>query len=40
MRLFEHAEFEQAMLRAAENFAVNEQFIEKDLTCSPPELTG
>jgi len=30
VRLFEHAEFEQAMLRAAENSAVNEQFIEKD----------
>jgi hypothetical protein len=30
VRLFEHAEFEQAMLRAAEHFGVNEQFIEKD----------
>jgi Nucleotidyl transferase AbiEii toxin, Type IV TA system len=30
VRLFEHDEFEQAMLRAAEHFAVSEQFIEKD----------
>ena len=30
MRLFEHADFEQAMLRAAERFAVSEQFVEKD----------
>jgi hypothetical protein len=30
VRLFEHAEFEQAMLRAAEHFDVSEQFIEKD----------
>ena len=30
MRLFEHDEFEQAMLRAAEHFAASEQFIEKD----------
>ncbi|HCF99411.1 MAG TPA: nucleotidyl transferase AbiEii/AbiGii toxin family protein [Chloroflexi bacterium] len=30
MRLFEHPEFEQAMLRAAEQFQVSEQFIEKD----------
>ena len=30
VKLFEHAEFEQAMLRAAEHFTVNEQFIEKD----------
>ena len=30
MRLFEHDEFEQAMLRAAEHFRVSEQFIEKD----------
>ena len=30
MRLFEHDEFEQAMLRAAERFAVSEQFVEKD----------
>jgi hypothetical protein len=30
VRLFEHDEFEQAMLRAAEQFTVSEQFIEKD----------
>jgi hypothetical protein len=30
VRLFEHSEFEQAMLRAAERFAVSEQFVEKD----------
>ena len=30
MRLFEHPEFEQAVLRAAEQFGVSEQFIEKD----------
>jgi hypothetical protein len=30
VRLFEHDEFEQAMLRAAEHFTVSEQFIEKD----------
>ena len=30
MKLFEHLEFEQAMLRAAEQFQVSEQFIEKD----------
>lgn len=30
MRLFEHDEFEQAMLRTAEHFTVSEQFIEKD----------
>jgi hypothetical protein len=30
VRLFEHDEFEQAMLRAAEHFHVSEQFIEKD----------
>lgn len=30
VRLFEHDEFEQAMLRAAEHFAVSGQFIEKD----------
>lgn len=30
MKLFEHEEFEQAMLRAAEHFGVSEQFIEKD----------
>jgi hypothetical protein len=30
VKLFEHAEFEQTMLRAAEHFAVNEQFVEKD----------
>ena len=30
MRLFEHSEFEQAMLRAAEHFGVSEQFVEKD----------
>jgi hypothetical protein len=30
VRLFEHAEFEQAMLRAAEHFEVSEQFVEKD----------
>lgn len=30
MKLFEHTDFEQAMLRAAERFAVSEQFVEKD----------
>jgi hypothetical protein len=30
MRLFEHDEFEQGILRAAEQFQVSEQFIEKD----------
>ena len=30
MKLFEHREFEQAMVRAAERFGVNEQFVEKD----------
>jgi Nucleotidyl transferase AbiEii toxin, Type IV TA system len=30
VRLFEHDDFEQAMLRAAEHFDVSEQFIEKD----------
>lgn len=30
MNLFEHEEFEQAMLRAAQRFAVSEQFVEKD----------
>lgn len=30
MRLFEHPEFEQAMLRAAEHFDLSEQFVEKD----------
>lgn len=30
MRLFEHPEFDQAVLRAAENAAVSEQFVEKD----------
>ena len=30
MKLFEHEEFEQAMLRTAERFGVSEQFIEKD----------
>jgi hypothetical protein len=30
VKLFEHDEFEQAMLRAAEHFAVSEQFVEKD----------
>lgn len=30
MRLFEHTDFEQAMLRTAERFAVSEQFVEKD----------
>lgn len=30
MKLFEHPEFEQAMLRAAEHLQVSEQFIEKD----------
>lgn len=30
MRLFEHDDFEQAMLNAAERFAVSEQFVEKD----------
>lgn len=30
MKLFEHPEFEQAMVRAAQRFGVNEQFVEKD----------
>ena len=30
VRLFEHDEFEQAMVRAAEQFEVSEQFVEKD----------
>jgi predicted nucleotidyltransferase component of viral defense system len=30
MRLFEHPEFEQAMLRAAAELDVSEQFVEKD----------
>ncbi len=30
VRLFEHDDFDQAMLRAAEKFAVSEQFVEKD----------
>ena len=30
VRLFEHPEFEQVMLRAAEEFKLSEQFIEKD----------
>jgi hypothetical protein len=30
VKLFEHVEFEQAMIRAAEHFGVNEQFVEKD----------
>jgi nucleotidyltransferase AbiEii toxin of type IV toxin-antitoxin system len=30
VRLFEHGEFEQVMLRTAEHFGVNEQFVEKD----------
>lgn len=30
VRIFEHAEFEQAMLRAARQFGVSEQFVEKD----------
>ena len=30
MRLFEHEDFEQAMLRAAEHHGLSEQFIEKD----------
>jgi predicted nucleotidyltransferase component of viral defense system len=30
VRLFEHDEFEQAVVRAAEQFGVSEQFIEKD----------
>jgi hypothetical protein len=30
MKLFEHSEFEQAMVRAAQRFGVNEQFVEKD----------
>lgn len=30
MKLFEHDEFEQALLRAAEHFGVSEQFVEKD----------
>jgi Nucleotidyl transferase AbiEii toxin, Type IV TA system len=30
MKLFEHGEFDQAMLRAAGQFQVSEQFIEKD----------
>ena len=30
MKLFEHPEFEQALLRAAERYELTEQFIEKD----------
>jgi predicted nucleotidyltransferase component of viral defense system len=30
VRLFEHPDFEQAMLRAAEHHGLSEQFIEKD----------
>ena len=30
MRLFEHPDFEQAVLRAAERYGLSEQFIEKD----------
>jgi hypothetical protein len=30
VRLFEHADFEQAIIRAAQHFEVNEQFVEKD----------
>jgi len=30
VRLFEHSDFEQAMLRAAAHFEVSEQFVEKD----------
>jgi len=30
VRLFEHDDFEQAMLRAAEHYGVSEQFVEKD----------
>lgn len=30
VRLFEHREFEQAMLQAAQHFGVGEQFVEKD----------
>jgi hypothetical protein len=30
VRLFEHDDFEQALLRAAEHFQVSEQFVEKD----------
>ncbi len=30
VKLFEHSEFEQAIVRAAERFGVNEQFVEKD----------
>lgn len=30
MKLFEHPEFEQAMVRTAQRFGVNEQFVEKD----------
>jgi len=30
VRLFEHDDFEQAMLRAAEHFDLSEQFVEKD----------
>jgi hypothetical protein len=30
VRLFEHPDFEQAMLRAAEHYGLSEQFIEKD----------
>lgn len=30
VRLFEHREFEQALLRAAQHFGVSEQFVEKD----------
>jgi predicted nucleotidyltransferase component of viral defense system len=30
MKLFEHPEFDQAMLRAASRFDLSEQFVEKD----------
>lgn len=30
MKLFEHPEFEQALVRAAERYQFSEQFIEKD----------
>jgi hypothetical protein len=30
VRLFEHPEFEQAILQAAQHFGVSEQFVEKD----------
>jgi hypothetical protein len=30
VRLFEHAQFEQAMVRAADHLNLSEQFVEKD----------